>query len=313
MNSSLSTSIAGIVLDDYVCNASGPLCTTLEELENIAGSYASAIMMKSCTLEARQGNAEPRYARLPFGAIQSMGLPNLGYLEYIRFASILKEKYPHKPIIASVAGLCADDFPLMVKAFQESEVDLIEVNLSCPNIEGKPQIAYDIEATARVLASIANLGSKPIGLKLPPFYDPAHHKQMADLILEHDVRFISCINSIGNTLVIDPETESSVIRPKQGLGGLSGAYIKPVALANVRIFYNLLHEAGVSIFGVGGIETGTDAFEFLLAGADAVQVATVFEKQGSDCFARISQELLDVLRKKGYSSVDEARGKLKAF
>jgi dihydroorotate dehydrogenase (fumarate) len=268
-------------------------------------------MMKSCTIEAREGNPEPRYARLPLGGIQSMGLPNLGYREYIRFAAILKEKYPTKPLIASVAGLCAEDFPRMVEAFQASEVDLIEVNLSCPNIPGKPQIAYDFEVTEKVLASISGLGTKPIGLKLPPFYDPAHHAQMASLIRRYGVRFISCINSIGNTLVIDPETETPIIRPKHGLGGLSGAYIKPVALANVRIFYDLLREDTVSIFGVGGVESGMDAFEFLLAGADAVQIGTTFEKQGAECFSRIHAELVEILERKGYASIADAKGKLK--
>jgi dihydroorotate dehydrogenase (fumarate) len=311
MSALTKTSIAGVAFDSYVCNASGPRCSTLEELETIARSGSSAIMMKSCTIEARAGNEEPRYANLPHGAIQSMGLPNLGYREYVRFAAILKEKYPDKPIIASVSGLKPADYPIMVRAFQESAVDLIEANLSCPNIPGKPQIAYDTETTEMILSEISGLGTKPLGIKLPPFYDPAHHAVIAELVKKYGIRFVSCINSIGNTLVIDPETEMPVIRPKRGLGGLSGSYIKPVALANVRIFHELLQGTGVSIFGVGGVMTGTDAFEFLLAGADAVQIATVFEQEGPDCFARIDRELAELLERKGYASIEAARGKLK--
>src|SRR3989344_8435370 len=100
------TKIAGIKFDSYICNASGPLDSTLEELESIANSKSSAIMMKSCTIESRKGNQEPRYVRLPLGSIQSMGLPNLGYQEYVKFASQLK-KY-NKPVIASVAGLSVE-------------------------------------------------------------------------------------------------------------------------------------------------------------------------------------------------------------
>ncbi len=302
------TQIAGVTLNSYIINASGPNDATLEELEILGQSGTGAIMMKSCTLEPRQGNEEPRYARLPFGALQSMGLPNLGYQEYVKISSELKKF--NKPIIASVAGLCAPDYPKMVEAFQKSDVDLIEVNLSCPNIEGKSQVAYDFEQSEDVIKKITDLGPKPIGLKLPPYYDLVHHKQMAELIKKHNISFISLINSIGNTLVIDAETETPVIKPKKGLGGLSGDYIKPIALANVRIFYELL-EGKVAIFGVGGVKSGTDAFEFLLAGADAVQVGTVFEKEGPGCFERIDQELAEILARKGYSSIQEAKGNLK--
>ena len=133
---------------------------------------------------------------------------------------------------------------------------------------------------------------------------------MADLIKKYKISFITCINSVGNTLVIDPESETPVIKPKKWFGGLSGDYIKPIALANVRAFYELLKDK-VSIFGVGGIKTGIDVFEFLLAGADAVQIATTFEKEGQSCFVRINSELEEILKRKGYKSIEEVKGKLK--
>jgi len=302
------TKAAGIEFNSCVFNASGPNDATLEELTTIAESMSSAIMMKSCTIDPRQGNEKPRYVRLPLGSIQSMGLPNLGYKEYIGFAFELK-KY-NKPIIASVAGLCVDDYVQMVREFQQSEVDLIEVNLSCPNLEGKPQAAYDLQQTENILNKIFKLGEKPIGLKLPPYYDSAQYQQMAELIIRYNISFITCINSIGNTLIIDPETETPIIKAKRGFGGLCGEYIKPVALANVRSFYELL-KGKVSIFGVGGVRSGTDVFEFLLAGADVVQIGTTFEKEGVSCFQRINEELLEIMRRKGYNSVQEVKGKLR--
>ncbi len=300
------TKIAGVELDSYVLNASGVRDTTLEELEAIAKSDSSAIVMKSCTIEPRKGNPEPRYMRLQLGSIQSMGLPNLGYKEYVIFSSQLK-KY-NKPIIASVAGSCADDYREMVSAFQDSDVDLIEVNLSCPNLEGKT-LAYDFEQTGEILRAISDLGDKPYGLKLPPYPD-VYHIQVAELIEKHGVSFITLINSIGSSLIIDSETEKPVIKPRGGFGGLCGDYIKPIALGNVRAFYELLKNE-VSIFGVGGIKSGTDAFEFLLAGADAIQVATTFEKQGPSCFGRINKELIEILERKGYNSTQKVKGNLK--
>lgn len=304
----IQTAIAEIAFDGYICNASGPKDATIEELEIIAHSDSAAIMMKSCTIEPRKGNAEPRYVRLPHGSIQSMGLPNLGYKEYVKFTSQLK-KY-HKPIIASVSGLSVEDYRIMVEAFQKSDATLIEVNLSCPNVEGKPQVGYDFEQTEKVLQAVAKLGDKPLGLKLPPYFDFVHQQHMAEIIKKYKIAFISCINSVGNTLIIDPETETPIIKPKKGLGGLCGEYIKPIALANVRVFYELLKDE-VSIFGVGGIQSGLDAFEFLLAGADAVQIATTFEKEGAFAFQRINQELQAILTRKGYSSIQQAKGKLK--
>lgn len=301
-------SFSGVSFGGYVCNASGPLDSTLEELECIARSGSSAIVMKSCTILPRKGNKEPRYARLPFGSIQSMGLPNRGYRYYANCA--LKLAKYNKPIIASIAGFSVEEYDTMIRAFQRTRVSCIEVNLSCPNVEGKSQVGYDFSQTEEILKKIYREGNKPLGIKLPPYYEAFQYERMADLIRRYSVKFITCVNSVGNTLVIDSDTEAPVIKPKKGFGGLCGAYIKPVALANVRTFFELL-EGSAAIFGVGGIETGEDAFAFLLAGADAVQVGTVFEKEGCGCFSRIEKELQTILKKKGYRSIGEAKGKLK--
>ena len=303
------TKIAGIEFNSYVFNASGIKDSTLEELEEIAISGSSAIMLKSCTLKPRKGNEEPREIDLPFGYFQSEGLPNLGYKKYLE--SIPKLKKYKKPIIASVVGFSLDEYRILIEAFQESEVDLIEINLSCPNIveEGLP-IVYDFEKIRELLDKISNLGNKPIGLKLPPYLCYVLQEKMADLIKQYNIPFIASMNSVGNALIIDPEKETTLIKPQRGFGGLSGSYIKPIALGNVRRFYELLEDK-VSIIGVGGIKTGQDVFEFLLAGADAVQVGTTFEREGPNCFQRMNKELEEILEKKGYNSIQEAKGKLK--
>ncbi|NUJ97936.1 dihydroorotate oxidase [Candidatus Gracilibacteria bacterium] len=312
----METQIGNIKFSHPIFNASGPACTTLEELEIIGKSESSAIMMKTCSLEPREGNPEPRYKEVPLGSINSMGLPNLGYKKYVEFSHILKEKYK-KPVIASVVGFCStqacnNDFEIIVKAFQEdSLVDLIEVNLSCPNVVGKPQIAYDFETSDTILSLVENLGNKDIGIKLPPYFDPSHTNAMSEVIKKHpQVKFITCINSVGNTLIIDPETEQPIIKPKGGFGGLGGEYVKPIALANVRAFYKNLGES-VKIIGAGGILNGIDVYEFLLAGASAVQLGTTFAKEGPEAFARIKKEFENYLEKKGKKSLDEVIGKLK--
>ncbi|MDQ7023799.1 MAG: dihydroorotate oxidase [Candidatus Gracilibacteria bacterium] len=255
--------------------------------------------------------SEPRYVDLEMGSINSMGLPNLGYKKYIEFSEILKQKY-NKPVFTSVSGMCMGDFPKMVKEFQEnSQVDFIEVNLSCPNVIGKPQIAYDFEATENILCLVENLGDKPIGLKLPPYFDPIHTNQVAEIIAKHPkIKFLTCINSVGNTLFINPEKEEVVIKPKGGFGGLGGTYIKPIALANVRAFYKILGNK-VKIIGVGGIYSGRYVFEFLLAGASLVQLGTSFVQQGAEVFERINNELINYLKERGYKNAEDSIGKLK--
>src|SRR3990167_2406764 len=111
----ISTKIAGVKFETCVINTSGPADETLKQLEIIAKSGSSAITMKSCTLEAREGNPEPRYANLEFGSINSMGLPNLGYKAYVEFSKILKKKYK-KPIVASISGMCLEDNIVIFKA-----------------------------------------------------------------------------------------------------------------------------------------------------------------------------------------------------
>ncbi len=306
----LKTTIGGIPLETYFFNASGPKCTTIEHLEALGASKSAVILSKSCTYEPREGNPEPRYKELNLGSINSMGLPNLGYITYGEFAPILKNKFK-KPYFVSVSGLKLEDNIKIINHFNTiPEIDAYELNLSCPNIVGKPQVCYDFEQTEVVLREITKISKKPLGVKLSPYFDFVHFEQMAAILNKHNIKFVVCINSVGNALFIDPETETVVIKPKGGFGGLGGQYIKPIALANVKKFRELLR-ADIDIIGVGGIQTGIDAFEFLLAGASAVQIGTTLQKEGPACFERLDNELRVCLEKKGYASIDDAKGKLK--
>src|SRR5215510_5910648 len=228
----LTVTIAGVKFPACFMNASGALCVTREELLALGRSHAGAIVTKSMTVEARQGNPSPRYYGFPGGSINSMGLPNLGYRAYAELIPELKQF--GKPVIASIAGLREEDFPVIAATINEVKPDLIEVNLSCPNLPGKPQIGYDAEASERLLKKVRKVITVPMGVKLPPYFDPAHHEVIGNVIGRCEVDFINMINSVGNGLVVDPVKEVVVIKPKGGFGGLGGALIKPVALANVR-------------------------------------------------------------------------------
>ena len=304
----LSTTIAGVHFPTCLMNASGARCVTQDDLEQLGESHAGAIVTKSITPLARSGNPEPRYVSFDGGSINSMGLPNLGYSAYATLIPGLR-RYK-KPIVASIAGLKPADFLEAVSAINDAKPDLMEVNLSCPNIPGKPQIGYDFQASEELLLRVRDLAAVPFGVKLPPYFDPVHHEAMAEVLSRVGISFLTVINSVGNGLVLDPESETVVIKPKGGFGGIGGRMIKPVALANVRAFWKLLGDT-VQIIGTGGVETGQDVFEHILCGASAVQIGTVLVDGQVEVFERLERELSDWLKKKGYDSVSACRGKLK--
>lgn len=305
----ITTKIANSVLPSCIYNASGPLCTSKDELHAIGKSKAGAILSKSATLEKRLGNETPRYVDTQWGSINSMGLPNEGYEYYAAFAQ--EADAYDKPYFMSVSGFSLEENVQIIKALEECQnIAGIELNLSCPNLPGKPQTGYDFEQSRHMLEAVFAVAEKPIGVKLPPYFDMPHFEMMADVLNNFPVSFVTCINSIGNGLVIDSNSESVVIKPKHGFGGIGGDFVKPTALANVRKFYTLLDKK-ISIIGCGGIKTGMDAFEHILCGASAVQVGTHFMREGTDCFEHIANELKVIMREKGYNRIEDFKGQLK--
>lgn len=293
-------------------NASGVHCMTIEDLQELEKSDAGAYITKSCTLEKREGNPSPRYVDLDLGSINSMGLPNLGFNYYLDYVLEVQQNQD-TPIFFSIAGMSPEENLEMLDSIQKSAFSgITELNLSCPNVPGKPQLAYDFQATEQLLEKVFAFFKKPLGVKLPPYFDLAHFDQMAGILNKFPLTYVNSVNSVGNALYIDTEEEAVVIKPKNGFGGLGGQYIKPTALANVRAFYTRL-KPEIQIIGTGGIETGQDAFEHLLCGASMLQIGTALHKEGPEIFTRIRRELQEIMDKKGYQSIDEFRGKLKSL
>ena len=306
---SLRTQIAGFSFDNCLMNAAGVACMTVEELEEVRQSAAGSFVTKTATLEARVGNPEPRYRDVPLGSINSMGLPNQGIDYYLDYLLSLQESQPERTFFLSLVGMSPDETHTLLKKVQNSGFKgITELNLSCPNVPGKPQIAYDFETTERILGEAFGYFDKPLGIKLPPYFDIVHFDQAAEVFNRHPLKFVNCVNSIGNGMYI--EDESVVIRPKNGFGGIGGEYIKPTALANVHAFYQRLNPS-IQIIGTGGVYTGRDAFEHILCGASMVQIGTALHQQGVDIFERVSLGLKAIMAKKGYEKLEDFKGKLK--
>lgn len=305
---STQTKIGGFTFDNCLMNAAGVYCMTREELAEVDASAAGSFVTKTGTLTERAGNPEPRYADTDMGSINSMGLPNLGYQYYLDYVIELQNQPNSKNHFLSLVGMSPEETHTILKAVQASDYQgLVELNLSCPNVPGKPQIAYDFETTEAILTEVFSYYTKPLGVKLPPYFDIVHFDQAAAVFNKFPLTFVNCINSIGNGLVIDDE--KVVIKPKNGFGGIGGDYVKPTALANVHAFYQRLNPS-IQIIGTGGVKTGRDAFEHILCGASMVQLGTILHQEGPAVFERITNELKAIMDEKGYESIDDFRGKL---
>ena len=308
----LQTNFVDYNFKNPLMNASGVHCMTVEELDGLAHSAAGAFITKSSTPQLREGNPSPRYYDVPLGSINSMGLPNLGLQYYLDYAIDRQDKFD-TPIFFSIAGMSVAENIEMLEIIQASTFNgITELNLSCPNVPGKPQVAYDFPLTEEILTKVFSFFTKPLGVKLPPYFDLAHFDEMATILNKFPLTYVNSINSIGNGLYIDTENESVVIKPKDGFGGIGGEYVKPTALANVRAFYTRLNPS-IKIIGTGGIRTGQDAFEHLLCGATMLQIGTELHKEGPAIFDRITKELEEIMQAKGYTTIDEFRGKLKSI
>ena len=311
----ITCSISRISMPGCIMNASGALCRTFDELTNLNNSESCAVVSKSCTMDFRKGNPYPRWFTGDGFSINSMGLPNSGYKEYNIIADNISKK---KPYIMSVAGMSMNEGLEILQNIEMKENMMIEINMSCPNLPGKPQIGYDFQMVDDYLEKIQDiLNSKKSfaaviiwGIKLPPYFDQVHFEQMSNIIKKYDLHFVTCINSIGNGLVVNTEKEMTVIHPKDGLGGIGGRYIKPTALANVHLFRKLLPER-IHVIGCGGVESGEDVFQHILVGATCVQVGTTLVNEGVCCFDRINRELIKLMKDKNYKKLSDFRNKLR--
>ncbi len=307
----LGVDFLGHSIKNPLMNASGCWCDNKDLLDDLLQSEAGTFVTKSATSEYREGNPKPRYIEVPLGSINSMGLPNLGIDFYLNYSLEFQNNHPDDINFLSIAGMCMEDNLSMVKKIEQSEFKgITELNLSCPNVPGKPQIGYDFEATERILEEVFSLTKKKIGVKLPPYFDFAHFDAVSEILNKFPLSYVNCINSLGNGLYIEDDTVS--IRPKDGFGGIGGAYVKPTALANVRAFYLRLNQ-DIAIIGCGGVESGKDMYEHILCGAHLVQVGTQLMKEGPQVFARILQEFNELVKSKGYESLKDLRGALKSM
>lgn len=304
----LKTNLGEIKLEGVFTNGSGAYDDNLEKLFQIAQSRAGFITTKTTTFLPRAGNPGPRFYAFGNSTINSMGLPNPGYKEMVNIIKELKKK-TKKLVFASMSGFDANEAEEMAKTLSQT-VDVLEINLSCPNLHGKSQIIYDREATNEVLKRVRKNTNKKIAVKTAPFLDSVAQQDFCEIVKKNRIDIIVAINTLGNAMYIDGDRERITLKSKWG--GLGGEAIKMVGWGNVRRYYEYL-KGSVPIIGCGGIYSGKDAFAYALAGASAFASASVLYKEGVSAFARMEDELEAELKKHNYSNLLEAVGKAKEF
>jgi dihydroorotate dehydrogenase (NAD+) catalytic subunit len=300
----MATQLAGVTLPNPVMTASG--CAGYgRELDQFFDITAlGAVVTKSIMLHPRSGRPTPRMAETPSGMLNSIGLQGPGIEEFIdRDLRWLEERGAR--VVVSIAGGSADEYVRLAQRLRHSSaVTAIEVNISCPNVEDRGLVfACDPFASSTVVEGVRRNSAPgvPVFAKLSP--DVTDIVSIARACVDAGADGLSMINTLLG-VVIDTET----MRPHLGgvTGGLSGPAIRPVAVRAVWQVHNALPD--VPIIGMGGIRTGADAFEFILAGASAVEVGTsVFNDPSAPL--RVSYELQQLLGARGFSTLADAVGR----
>ncbi len=303
MNIHLKTKFCGVLFSTPLVSLSGIVVdisgnTRLAKFKGIGG-----ITTKSASILPREGHPIPRIASFGAGYLNNVGLRNPGIDKSVKELIELK-KTTKKPIIASIVGFQLQELPILAQKIAAAKPEFIELNLSCPNVDdeaGKP-IASDPLLSAIAVSEVKKVVKNiPIIAKLTP--NVVDIKKVAYEVEEAGVDAISAINTVGPGMLIDFKRRRAVLGSR--VGGVSGAAIKPVALRCVNDIYKTVK---VPILGMGGIETGRDALEMIMAGATLVGVGSAIYKGGQQVFDKIFSEMQELCQEEKIGSLKKIRG-----
>jgi dihydroorotate dehydrogenase (NAD+) catalytic subunit len=262
----LTVTVAGVTFPNPVIAASGVYGFGENYTDLYPLSLLGGISCKGMTLEKRQGNTPPRVAETPAGMLNSVGLQNPGVDTFInKYLPVLKKD--GNVIIANIAGDTPEDYSEIAKRLDSTDVDMIEVNISCPNVK-KGGAAWGIspEGAATVTKAVRMATKKPLMVKLTP--NVTDITEIAKAAESEGADAISLINTLLG-MRIDIRTKRPVLH--RNVGGLSGPAVLPVA---VRMVWQVVNAVKIDVVGMGGINSAEDAVEMMFAGAKAVQIGT---------------------------------------
>jgi len=278
-----------------------------EEYTRVAGfsnADAGAVCLKGTTLEPRLGNPPHRLAETASGMLNAIGLQNPG-ARYVVDHILPALDFSETRFIANVSGSTVEEYAEVTRIFDDSPIDAMEINISCPNVkEGGVQFGNDPDMSARVVAACRAATRKPLITKLSP--NQTDIAENARRCIEAGTDAFAVINTLSG-MQIDIERRTPVIGNNQG--GLSGPAIKPIAVLKVHQVHQVCRPHGVPIIGQGGVMTAEDALEFLIAGASVVGVGTALFYDPL-VLPKINAGLVEYMRRHGLKSISEVTGTL---
>ncbi len=257
--------VGGLELKNPVIAASGTFGFGREFSEYYDLGRLGGISVKGLTLEPRMGNKTPRICETPSGILNSVGLQNPGVHEFVRTEIPFLRQFDTK-IIANIAGNSFSDYEQMAEILNDADVDAIELNVSCPNVKDGVVFGQDPQLLEKLTRSVKDRFEKPLFVKLTP--NVTSIVDTAKAAEAGGADGVSLINTLLG-MAIDIYRRRPVLA--NNTGGLSGPCVKPVA---VRMVHEVYRNVNIPVIGMGGIETGEDAVEFIIAGASCVMVGT---------------------------------------
>ncbi len=274
-------------------------------VEGFSNRDAGAVCLKGTTGTARPGNAPHRVYETPGGMLNAIGLQNPGVDQVV--SSILPQlDFEETRFIANISGSTLEEYGEVARKFDDSPIDAIEINISCPNVkEGGVAFGNDPDMSAQVVEVCRKATDKPLITKLSPNQTDIAYN--AKRCIEAGTDGLAVINTLMG-MAIDIESRSPVIGNNQG--GLSGPAIKPIALLKVHQVYQVAREHNIPIIGQGGITSAEDALEFLIAGASVVGIGTALFYDPLIC-SKINAGILGYLECQQLAEVGQITGSLR--
>ena len=300
----MKVNLAGVELKNPIVVASGTFGFGREYAQFYDLGELGGICAKGLTLHRRAGNPAPRIAETPMGILNSVGLQNPGVDDFIAHELPFMRQYDTK-VIANISGNTPEEYGIMCEKLSQAGVDMIEVNISCPNVKAgglaygtRPELAAEVTEVAK------NHSTVPVMVKLSP--NVTDITEIAKAVEGAGADAVSLINTLRG-MRIDINTRRPIL--KMNTGGLSGPAVLPVA---VRMVWEVSNAVKIPVLGMGGVAKGSDAAQLMLAGASAVAVGTA-------CFAdpfapvKVRDELAAIAENQGLASVAELTGGVKPW
>lgn len=297
----LSVNLGGLAMKNPVTTASGTFAAGMEYSDFVDVSALGAVTTKGVSLNGWEGNASPRIAEVPSGMLNSIGLQNPG-VAHLKSEELPWLRERGATTIVNVSGHSFDEYVQVIEALEEAPVDAYEVNISCPNVDaGGMTLGTHVPSVEKVVSLCREATSRPLIVKLTP--NVTDITEIARAAEASGADAISLINTLLG-MAIDAKRRRPVLA--RVVGGFSGPAVKPVAL---RMVWQCSKAVSVPILGMGGVTTGTDAVEFMLAGATAVAVGTA-NFMNPQATVDVIDGIIDYCEKQGVNDVNDLIGAL---